>query len=220
MFGLIRRLSHSVIPRPDRPWEDDPTSNAPHKPRKRRLSTSENEEANSGRPLSTPRAGYAGESATKRARGEGAASSGVVDEFGGWSAPPQEHWSQSQNQNQNQNQNQHQQEENPTPLSSAIEPQQEQQQQQQTETPGVKEVTQGVKEVELEDKKEETRAGEVEESVKAVHPESVPLPDEDEVDELDEDSGSNANKEAETATIVEASKPVQDKEQTKEAEES
>ena len=25
MFGLIRRISHSVIPRPDRPWEDDRT---------------------------------------------------------------------------------------------------------------------------------------------------------------------------------------------------
>ncbi|KAF8892949.1 hypothetical protein BD779DRAFT_1620861 [Infundibulicybe gibba] len=41
MFGLIRRISHSVIPRPDRPWEDDPTSNAPQTGRKRRLSSTE-----------------------------------------------------------------------------------------------------------------------------------------------------------------------------------
>ncbi|KAF5384437.1 hypothetical protein D9615_003328 [Tricholomella constricta] len=41
MFGLIRRISHSVIPRPDRPWADDPTSNAPQKGRKRRLSSTE-----------------------------------------------------------------------------------------------------------------------------------------------------------------------------------
>ncbi|KAF5350677.1 hypothetical protein D9756_008737 [Leucocoprinus leucothites] len=45
MFGLIRRISHSVIPRPDRPWEDDPTSNAPNTRRKRRISTTEYEDA-------------------------------------------------------------------------------------------------------------------------------------------------------------------------------
>ncbi|KAG5639751.1 hypothetical protein H0H81_000031 [Sphagnurus paluster] len=44
MFGLIRRISHSVIPRPDRPWADDPTSNAPQKGRKRRLSATEREQ--------------------------------------------------------------------------------------------------------------------------------------------------------------------------------
>ncbi|KAF9450042.1 hypothetical protein P691DRAFT_758559 [Macrolepiota fuliginosa MF-IS2] len=43
MFSLIRRISYSVIPRPDRPWEDDPTSNAPNTRRKRRLSSTERE---------------------------------------------------------------------------------------------------------------------------------------------------------------------------------
>lgn len=41
MFNLIRRISGSVIPRQDRPWAEDATSNAPHK-RKRRLSWDEN----------------------------------------------------------------------------------------------------------------------------------------------------------------------------------
>ncbi|XP_006455250.1 hypothetical protein AGABI2DRAFT_180397 [Agaricus bisporus var. bisporus H97] len=42
MFKLIRRISYSVIPRPDRPWEEDPTSNAPTR-RKRRISSTEPE---------------------------------------------------------------------------------------------------------------------------------------------------------------------------------
>ncbi|SJL10681.1 uncharacterized protein ARMOST_14072 [Armillaria ostoyae] len=41
MFGLIRRISQSVIPRPDRPWDDDATSNAPKTGRKRRFSTTD-----------------------------------------------------------------------------------------------------------------------------------------------------------------------------------
>ncbi|EIN14478.1 hypothetical protein PUNSTDRAFT_49261 [Punctularia strigosozonata HHB-11173 SS5] len=44
MFNLIRRISGSVLPRPDRSWNDDPTSNAPATGRKRRLSTSERDE--------------------------------------------------------------------------------------------------------------------------------------------------------------------------------
>ncbi|KJA17788.1 hypothetical protein HYPSUDRAFT_205892 [Hypholoma sublateritium FD-334 SS-4] len=43
MFNLIRRISYGVIPRADRPWEEDPTSNAPNTKRKRRLSTSAND---------------------------------------------------------------------------------------------------------------------------------------------------------------------------------
>ncbi|KAJ3509828.1 hypothetical protein NLJ89_g5013 [Agrocybe chaxingu] len=43
MFKLIRRISYGVIPRPDRPWEEDATSNAPRKTRKRRLSSTERE---------------------------------------------------------------------------------------------------------------------------------------------------------------------------------
>lgn len=41
MFNLIRRISYGVIPRPDRPWEEDATSNAPAVRRKRRLSSTE-----------------------------------------------------------------------------------------------------------------------------------------------------------------------------------
>ncbi|KAK2460774.1 hypothetical protein APHAL10511_007244 [Amanita phalloides] len=163
MFGLIRRLSHSVIPRPDRPWEDDPTSNAPHKPRKRRLSTSEQEDANSDRCTHAGRTDYAGGSATKRARGESVLSTGDVDEFGGLSEsvpPPQS-----------------EREQEPSPPSSAVEPRPE-----QVETQEVKDMTQGVKEVELEDK--DSNSGD---PAKEVEPESVPLPDEDEVDELADD---------------------------------
>ncbi|KAF8270032.1 hypothetical protein EI94DRAFT_1699074 [Lactarius quietus] len=38
MFKLLRRISSSIYPRPDRPWSDDATSNAPTIGRKRRLS--------------------------------------------------------------------------------------------------------------------------------------------------------------------------------------
>ncbi|KAI0058343.1 hypothetical protein BV25DRAFT_1830179 [Artomyces pyxidatus] len=38
MFKLLRRISSSVYPRPDRPWGDDATSNAPTIGRKRRMS--------------------------------------------------------------------------------------------------------------------------------------------------------------------------------------
>ncbi|KAL0946139.1 hypothetical protein HGRIS_012404 [Hohenbuehelia grisea] len=41
MFGLFRRISGSIIPRPDRPWQEDATSNAPQIGRKRRLSSTE-----------------------------------------------------------------------------------------------------------------------------------------------------------------------------------
>ncbi|KAF8741068.1 hypothetical protein AX14_005970 [Amanita brunnescens Koide BX004] len=182
MFGLIRRLSHSVIPRPDRPWEDDPTSIAPHKPRKRRLSTSEQDDAISNGHASLGREGYVGESASKRARGEGALASGDADEFGAWSPMPQVRTDQT------------------------------------SPEPGVKEVTQGVKEVDLEDKDEvedkdkvvedkdevvenkdeledDASSAGIEEQpqpAKDVEPESVPLPDEDEVDELDDDDGDNS----------------------------
>ncbi|GLB39829.1 hypothetical protein LshimejAT787_0703390 [Lyophyllum shimeji] len=115
MFGLIRRISHSVIPRPDRPWADDPTSNAPAKGKKRRLSSTEPE----------PDAD-AEEAAKKKIRGE----STVSDTDAGSSSA-------------------------------------------QVESKAVKEVTQGVKEVDL----AATKA--------AVAPEAVPLPA-GEADELDE----------------------------------
>ncbi|KAL1721555.1 hypothetical protein EV715DRAFT_249007 [Schizophyllum commune] len=44
MLNLIRRISGSVIPRLDRPWRDDATSNAPQIGRKRRNSSVERDE--------------------------------------------------------------------------------------------------------------------------------------------------------------------------------
>ncbi|KAI0074937.1 hypothetical protein K474DRAFT_1676741 [Panus rudis PR-1116 ss-1] len=41
MYKLIRRISSSFFPRPDRPWPEDATSNAPVIGRKRRLSSEE-----------------------------------------------------------------------------------------------------------------------------------------------------------------------------------
>ncbi|KAF8352085.1 hypothetical protein F5887DRAFT_12594 [Amanita rubescens] len=167
MFGLIRRLSHSVIPRSDRPWEDDPTSNAPHKPRKRRLSTSEQDDASSDRHESVGKEGYVGESAAKRARAEGAPTSSDADEFGTWSAMPQQEEIRT----------------SPEPDQTSTEPATEP----QVETQDLKEVTKGVKEVELEDKEEEEPT-----ATDVVEPETVPLPDEDEVDELDSDDDSSS----------------------------
>ncbi|KII91740.1 hypothetical protein PLICRDRAFT_173548 [Plicaturopsis crispa FD-325 SS-3] len=43
MFNLIRRISGSVIPRPDRPWRDDATSNAPQIGRKRQRDADDDE---------------------------------------------------------------------------------------------------------------------------------------------------------------------------------
>ncbi|KAH9947796.1 hypothetical protein B0H21DRAFT_661150, partial [Amylocystis lapponica] len=44
MYKLIRRISSSFFPRPDRPWSEDATSSAPQIGRKRRLSTTEPDE--------------------------------------------------------------------------------------------------------------------------------------------------------------------------------
>ncbi|KAL1674237.1 hypothetical protein EV122DRAFT_282196 [Schizophyllum commune] len=59
MLNLIRRISGSVIPRLDRPWRDDATSNAPQIGRKRRNSSVERDEEEDER-------------AAKRARSEAA----------------------------------------------------------------------------------------------------------------------------------------------------
>jgi hypothetical protein len=142
MFGLIRRISYSVIPRPDRPWEDDrmltisaegtrsdlqrvfiATSNAPHKGKKRRMSASEEPEPDMQ------------QANQKKVRGESSTPS-VAD-----SSEVHDRLS--------------------TPVPQA-------------ETKEVKEVTQGVKDVELE-------VGSA--------PESVPLPDE-ESDDLEESSSN------------------------------
>ncbi|KAJ7130183.1 hypothetical protein C8R44DRAFT_872020 [Mycena epipterygia] len=122
MFSLIRRFSGSVIPRPDRPWEEDPTSNAPHVGRKRRMADEDRDEDDEE------------QSRLKKVRA--ATSESQTD------AP----------------------ESSSTPL---------------PETAGVKEVTEGVKEVELEEKPQAL-------------PESVPLPEE-KAGELDADSSSTAS---------------------------
>ncbi|KAF9467136.1 hypothetical protein BDZ94DRAFT_1233309 [Collybia nuda] len=121
MFSLIRRISHSVIPRPDRPWADDPTSNAPQKGRKRRLSSTDRDLDPDMEQMNK-----------KKVRGESVASS-VTDVAHDGSS---------------------------TLLH---------------ETEGVKEVTEGVKEVEI---------------TEIMAPESIPLPAE-EIDELDEPSSGD-----------------------------
>jgi hypothetical protein len=100
MFKLLRRISSSIYPRPDRPWSDDATSNAPTIGRKRRLSDEDDDVQD------------AGSSRKRRAplEREGTSELGELRVKG-------------------------------------TEP-----------DPGVKEVTRGVKEVELEDKKEESSA--------------------------------------------------------------
>lgn len=130
------------------------------------MSTSENDDASSDRHPSVGREGYVGESAAKRARAEGAPTSGDADEFGTWSAMPQEVEVRK----------------SPEPDQTSPEPATEP----QVETQDLKEMTKGVKEVELEDK---CRPGTTDD----VEPESVPLPDEEEVDELEDDDSSSSD---------------------------
>ncbi|KAG1737516.1 uncharacterized protein EDB91DRAFT_1249641 [Suillus paluster] len=113
MFQFIRRVSTSFLPRPDRPWRDDATSNAPTIGRKRRFSFVEDDDDDS---TST---------GIKKLRGDSVQAEG--------SAPP-----------------------------IAAVPDQK-------EGEDVKSVTQGVEDVELEDKnkKVDTSPG----------PEEIPLPD-------------------------------------------
>ncbi|KAJ7507242.1 hypothetical protein B0H11DRAFT_196281 [Mycena galericulata] len=130
MFSLIRRFSGSVIPRPDRPWEEDPTSNAPHVGRKRRMADEDRDEDD--------------DEQARLKKSRGAASEAQPD-----AQPARDSSS--------------------TPLPQA------------KETEGVKEVTEGVKEVELEEKPQA-----------AAIPESVPLPEE-KAGELDAESSSTAS---------------------------
>ncbi|KAJ6591068.1 hypothetical protein DFH09DRAFT_192787 [Mycena vulgaris] len=125
MFSLIRRFSGSVIPRPDRPWEEDPTSNAPHVGRKRRMADEDRDDDDEE------------QSRLKKVR---AAASDVQPDAC---------------------------ESSSTPLSSA------------KESAAVKEVTQGVKEVDLEEKP-------------LALPETVPLPEET-AGELDGEVSSTAS---------------------------
>ncbi|KAJ6588360.1 hypothetical protein B0H19DRAFT_872030, partial [Mycena capillaripes] len=124
MFGLIRRFSGSVTPRLDRPWDEDPTSNAPRVGSKRRMADEDRDEDDEQARLKKVRG------ATDEAQSDARESSS-------------------------------------TPLPQA------------NETAGVQEVTEGVKEVELEEKPQAL-------------PESVPLPEE-KAGELDADVSSTAS---------------------------
>lgn len=150
MFNLVRRISRSFIPRPDRPWEEDPTSNAPQIGRKRRLSTTELGDGPSDE-----------ERLTKRGRG---------------ALPPVAVETTTENTSQNDTR-----EASPvSPPHGAT-----------TDQEDVKEVTEGVKEVELEDKKE-------------VEPESVPLPVEvsGELDEVNATPAEGSKAEAENDDVA------------------
>ncbi|KAJ4473158.1 hypothetical protein J3R30DRAFT_768835, partial [Lentinula aciculospora] len=138
MFGFIRRISNSVLPRPDRPWDDDATSNAPKIGRKRRLSSTERDLVEDKKE----------QSRSKKHRGD----------------TPQ----------------------TPLELSTAANLE-EAGPSTEVDSEGVKEVTKGVKEVELEEKKAQEHndeaevvttdeSGSNEETV--VDPELVPLPKE------------------------------------------
>ncbi|KAI0752710.1 hypothetical protein C8Q80DRAFT_470644 [Daedaleopsis nitida] len=56
MYKLIRRISSSFFPRPDRPWSEDATSTAPQIGRKRRLSSTEPDEDRESTPAKKHRA--------------------------------------------------------------------------------------------------------------------------------------------------------------------
>jgi len=48
MFKILRRISSSIYPRPDRPWSDDATSNAPSIGRKRKMNDEDEDVQESG----------------------------------------------------------------------------------------------------------------------------------------------------------------------------
>ncbi|KAF9238998.1 hypothetical protein BU15DRAFT_47150 [Melanogaster broomeanus] len=117
MFKFIRRVSTSLLSRPDRPWRDDATSNAPTIGRKRRFSVTEHDD---DEPAS---------STAKKAKEEPIQLDAESESTAGESSNGEA-----------------------TPI---------------IEGEGVKEVTEGVKEVDLEDK----------EGALSTRPEGVPLPD-------------------------------------------
>lgn len=110
MFKFIRRVSTSFLPRPDRPWRDDATSNAPTIGRKRRFSFVEDDDDSAS-------------TSVKKLRGDSVQAEGS------------------------------------TPPIVAVPD--------QKEGEDVKSVTQGVKDVELEDQKVDSSSG----------PEEIPLPE-------------------------------------------
>ncbi|KAJ3781643.1 hypothetical protein GGU10DRAFT_366114 [Lentinula aff. detonsa] len=158
MFGLIRRISNSVFPRPDRPWDDDATSNAPKVGRKRRLSSTERDSDEDKDE----------QSRSKKHRGDTPQTPLELPEETAFDLKNTEHTS-------------------------------------QVDSEGVKEVTQGVKAVELEVKKMVEHGDKAEVPVAdinfkegtALAPESVPLP-EDVSGELDDSSSIASTPPADT----------------------
>jgi len=104
MFKVLRRISSSIYPRPDRPWSDDATSNAPSIGRKRRMTDEDADEQEMG--------------SSRKRRGQLERQDTSSSELGELGAKEVK--------------------------GSEVDP-------------GVKQVTRGVKEVELEDKKKESR---------------------------------------------------------------
>jgi len=104
MFKVLRRISSSIYPRPDRPWSDDATSNAPSIGRKRKMNDEDADEQEMG--------------SSRKRRGQLERQDTSSSELGELGAKEVK--------------------------GSEVDP-------------GVKQVTRGVKEVELEDKKKESR---------------------------------------------------------------
>ncbi|KAI9460693.1 hypothetical protein HD554DRAFT_1992177, partial [Boletus coccyginus] len=121
MFQFIRRVSGSLLPRPDRPWRDDATSHAPTIGRKRRRSITEQDSDRSA------------SSTVKRTKSDPVKLDTECDSASGGESPK----------------------------GDSVPP---------VEGQGVKEVTNGVKEVDLEDKDKL-------EDASSILPEGVPLPD-------------------------------------------
>ncbi|KAF8208268.1 hypothetical protein K438DRAFT_1813708 [Mycena galopus ATCC 62051] len=153
MFSLIRRFSGSVIPRPDRPWADDPTSNAPRVGAKRRMADEDRDEDDDE------------QARLKKVRS--AANEAQLDTR----------------------------ESSSTPLPPP------------TESAGVKEVTKGVKEVELDEKPHA-----------AALPETVPLPAEKAGELDDASSTASTPPPADEPSEVEATDIVADAPETASAE--
>ncbi|KAG2065117.1 hypothetical protein BDR04DRAFT_1145539 [Suillus decipiens] len=160
MFKFIRRVSTSFLPRPDRPWRDDATSNAPTIGRKRRFSFVEGDD---DEPVST---------SVKKLKGDSTqATSAVSDKKGG---------------------------------------------------EDVKSVTQGVKDVELEEKKLDSSSGPKEASSPSDSPGGTPQPDtlteeaamapEEEADKKDAQDDSDADSLASSSEVIldEGSQPEDD----------
>ncbi|KAK7019867.1 hypothetical protein R3P38DRAFT_2970618 [Favolaschia claudopus] len=150
MFGLIRRFSGSIVPRPDRTWNEDATSNAPRVGSKRRMADEDRDEDEDE------------QARLKKVRG--ATTEAQADAPETSSAPPPK----------------------------------------AAETADVKEVTKGVKQVDLEEKP-------------LALPESIPLPEE-KAGELDADASSTAStppptgettEKQDTAVVVPAESVVQ-----------